>query len=100
MYKIAKVTSRHASQYKTKNITYTKPPDVTSSVQKYRIVIAHRTSQSNVNSMLNCEEETGLSTDSFKHMESSGMRTNLKLSFLIFTKAFSVRLGSPADGAG
>lgn len=79
--------------------THIMPLVVTSSVQKYMMVMAQRTSQSNVNSMLNLEEWVP-SSGPLRVAESSGARTKRKLSFLILMRAFRVLLGSLAVGAG
>lgn len=89
----------YTNTYNNPHRTYIIPLLVTSSVQKYMMVIAHRTSQSNVNSMLNLVVAV-LSSASFNMAESSGARTKRKLSFLILRSAFSVLLGSFAVGAG
>lgn len=90
--------------------TYIMPLVVTSSEQKYIMVMAQRTSQSKVNSMLNRVVEgagvfgaggaAGASWGSLRAEESSGARTNLRLSLRIFMSAFRVLLGSLAVGAG
>ncbi|MPC12102.1 hypothetical protein E2C01_004780 [Portunus trituberculatus] len=61
--------------------------------------MAHRTSQSKVNSMLNLDGWEP-SSGPLSVAESSGARTKRRLSFLILISALRVLLGSLAVGAG
>lgn len=86
-------------QFPSSSATHIMPLVVTSSVQKYMMVMAQRTSQSNVNSMLKLDEWVP-SSGPLSAAESSGARTKRRLSFRMLMRAFRVLLGSLAVGAG
>lgn len=89
---------------------YLTPRDVTSSVQKYIIVISHLQSASKINSMLyvvgGLTGGVGTDPSSDKSAESdaangtTGILTNLRVSFLMLIRAFKVFVGSLLCGAG